>query len=95
MSAHTPGPWHVAGGVIRDGHDHDVAQIYGMRHWEPGFGPLSVDEQNANANLIAAAPDLLEACRETLRVLEDPRSTTAMPHTARMLKAAIAKAEGK
>lgn len=42
-----------------------------------------------------AAPDLLAACRDVLRVLEDPRCTFSMPHTLALVRAAVAKAEGR
>lgn len=52
---HTPGPWHTAGdqGVqIRSQRD-QIAKVWTMRG----------NEWKANARLIAAAPDLLEALR--------------------------------
>ena len=56
MSAkHTPGPWHTAGdqGVqIRSQRD-QIAKVWTMRG----------NEWKANARLIAAAPELLEALR--------------------------------
>lgn len=46
---HTPGPWHVANGVqIRSARD-QIAKVWSMRN----------GEGNANARLIAAAPELL------------------------------------
>ena len=64
---HTPGPWHVAhngicAGMDKDGNDIFLATI-GVA---PGtVGPHSIaknrDTAKANATLIAAAPDLLEA----------------------------------
>lgn len=58
VGAHTPGPWHLDGAVIRgtraDGKERPIAEIYrrvgGVDH-----------EAIANANLILAAPDLLRA----------------------------------
>ena len=51
MSKHTPGPWlFVAGNQIRSA-AHQIARIWMMRNGE-GL---------ANARLIAAAPELLEA----------------------------------
>ncbi len=57
---HTPGPWHVVTGAVYTGidDDHDVPIAYIDR--EPDNG-TRVDERDANANLIAAAPTLLEA----------------------------------
>lgn len=57
---HTPGPWHVANGVqIRSQRD-QIAKVWMMRD----------GEGNANAALIAAAPDMLNALRSLLRHAE-------------------------
>lgn len=48
---HTPGPWHVANDVQIRSEKHQIAKVWMMRN----------GEGNANARLIAAAPDLLEA----------------------------------
>lgn len=68
MAEHTPGPWR---GFVSEG-------VHGRKVWIepavtehthiaevlPGVGCLSgYATAEANANLIAAAPDLLEACR--------------------------------
>jgi hypothetical protein len=101
MSKHTPGPWSVADRLVPNGRrwvqrNHTrtlVALVY------------STPEREANARLIAAAPDLLEACNEALEFAEDqedvldgsygqPEPNRAM-QVATMLRAAIAKAEGK
>jgi len=69
MSAkHTPGPWANAGplghGIVINSSDRPIAVVY---------GPNSDHKYIANANLIAAAPDLLAAL-EGLRLecLADP-----------------------
>jgi hypothetical protein len=50
---HTPGPWHVANGVqIRSATD-QIAKVWMMRN----------GEGQANARLIAAAPELAELVR--------------------------------
>ena len=69
---HTPGPWTVENGkrargymtaVMRDGFA--IADVPCLRG-----DPYDDDEADANAHLIAAAPDLLAALQETLRALE-------------------------
>ena len=59
---HTPGPWTVFKGVYRNDHPETSADVRGP-HGEHvancGCAPVAID----NARLIAAAPDLLEACR--------------------------------
>ena len=51
------------------------------------------DEVDANVRLIAAAPDLLEALRNLLKVHEGEGGTTH--HAGDIARAAIDKAEGK
>lgn len=104
MSAHTPGPW---GGVTDefglckraiaypegDDRDHDLCVV---QCGDP-------DELEANARLIAAAPDLLAACEEALEFAEDQEDVVDGDYgeqkpnramqLASMLRAAIAKAE--
>jgi hypothetical protein len=51
-------------------------------------------EREANARLVAAAPDLLEAAKQALQVFVDQGWDDDLS-AAKSLKAAIAKAEGK
>ena len=91
MSAHTPGPWCTNGGAVETDRPRRssqlVAHVYGE---ESGLE----SEQLANARLIAAAPDLLEALEGLLRLeacdSDEPIGREAWA-TAR---AAIAKATG-
>lgn len=86
MSKHTPGPWypdHFEGISIF----HDVKD---RRFPVCRIEPISEGEGEANAHLIAAAPDLLEACKRVLSEL-DYVSIGAEED----LRAAIAKAEGE
>lgn len=82
---HTPGPWiHEGHGDItgtENGRKYDVACVY-LR--------IPAGRQDANARLIAAAPDLLEALRMMLTeaVFDGTTGTDAA-------RAAIAKATGK
>lgn len=60
MNAHTPGPW-----LIEDSNGFTIA----ARHTKgrvniPVAYPAYTSEREANARLIAAAPDLLEACKD-------------------------------
>jgi len=62
---HTPGPWHakpetvyVPAQVWADGRE--LAEVYGETH----------EAREANARLMAAAPVMLEALRDALRVLK-------------------------
>ena len=56
---HTPPPWVVANGVQIRSERHQIAKVWMMRN----------GEGNANARLIAAAPELLEALEEALNQL--------------------------
>ena len=96
MGAHSIGPWSVVkkynGTVVIAAHGGLVASM------EAG----SQSMRDANASLIAVAPDLLEACkaaRDTLdRLMGDTDlddDTSLEMRTFKMLNVAIAKAEGK
>ncbi len=99
---HTPGPWKplnmfmgltpsVGAMGKQGGFDicpEVVSGIYG-----------SVEESQANARLIAAAPDLLEACQLILANMEDTEDTGTDRECGeyediKKLRAAIAKATG-
>ena len=118
MSAqHTPGPWRVAEptGFIYAanpyiGHDMLVAQVRGWGHLTgTGGGGCAFDEdkaiaiQEANARLIAAAPDLLAALKEAENALADyiptiEKTGASLNYGHKVLarcRAAIAKAEGR
>ena len=90
---HTPGPWAVERfpfsiGVYTEMPENQCLAI--LQNEER----LVTPELEANARLIAAAPDLLEACKSAIRMWdEDPR----MPNggIADSLRAAITKAEGQ
>jgi hypothetical protein len=88
---HTPGPWiHLGQGDIvsqsaptcsADGYT-DVAAVY----------VTSDDTSSANADLIAAAPDLLEALKKIAGMNE--YDTSSMGYVVALAKAAILKATG-
>lgn len=91
---HTPGPW-----LLIDATDDEIAittdarmadDIVPIVEVQIGWDEPLESEQRANARLIAAAPDLLEACQGLLDAL--PSATT---HPAiKAARAAIAKATG-
>lgn len=94
MSKHTPGPWE-AGDV--DGDDIYIwsegqKQFVGLASYEDG----TQREVQANAHLIAAAPELLEACElaEQFWYADHPNDTVEAQQARRQLRAAIAKATG-
>jgi hypothetical protein len=87
---HTPGPWHTGEGKAATIVYTDIgfaicdAKVFHGRH---GQG-----ESNANARLLAAAPDLLEACETALENLSPLYCGDHLVITR--LRAAIAKATG-
>ena len=102
MSKHTPGPWFITGNMtlyvearIEGGLIQEVASV-GPTQADDGYGC----QQRANANLIAAAPDLLEAleaiCLMQARNYGDATQTHLdFPELAAKARAAIAKAKGE
>ena len=88
MTPHTPAPWHF-GVASREiwGDGKNIAKIGpGMLY---GFHAPTVTEQDANARLIAASPDLLAALQALIAISDDDRAET------QNARAAIAKAGGQ
>jgi hypothetical protein len=91
---HTPGPWHVGGGDIRDAKSYAVALI------DPRD---KLGERDANARLIAAAPEMYEALQawmdhRSARMSSDDYSTIPagrMDEIIRAAESALAKATGE
>ncbi len=97
MNKHTPGPWAAEFGSYGS---------FAIEAERAGIGggllvlasrnqhPLLADQMHANARLIAAAPDLLEALRTADRTFAENGLLAC--HAARQeIRAAIAKAEGQ
>jgi hypothetical protein len=90
---HTPGPWKVDGitGLL-------VAVVQGQAEILASHGdPLLYGTCDADARLIAAAPDLLAACQEIIDGMVDGKNSTnknVTMYAIQMVKSAIAKATG-
>jgi hypothetical protein len=87
---HTPGPWiaTVQPGQVVGVHTYTHQVMYG----DDCIASLLTE---ADAHLISAAPDLLDACKLALAESEtDPHNQDRINHARYMLRAAIAKAEG-
>jgi len=103
MSTYTPGPWHKSntkcgGYIFSDSLSVNIAEVFNLS----GFGTRGEDD--ANARLIAAAPELLEALENMLEAFSPDiyRMTAAQFGKAgeaeiasQNARTAIAKAKGE
>lgn len=99
---HTPGPWEAHGPYVRlaDGSNVTIAIPFAKTLEEP---LISIEEQFANAQLIAASPDLLQTLIDLLSVAPSKAPAAGLivgieeKHAAaiRNAKAAIQKATGQ
>ena len=92
MTSHTPGPWFIDTAIAADLEDHVCisAKLHGMLAqvvWRME-GAERTPTCEANARLIAAAPDLLQALHD---IAEEPTDAGAV----KCARAAIAKATGE
>jgi hypothetical protein len=85
MNKHTPGPWTLDDELEIYGDGKEIARsVLGIGTWEENF---------ANANLMAAAPELLEVAK--MVVNHYSASLDYQPPYVNAAKAAIVKTEGK
>ncbi len=99
MTKHTPGPWRAE---IDNRMDMRVESHRTVAHLPipyPARDHSRDDEMKANARLIAAAPDMLDALKDALMVLQSAAAADPTWTQAAMARddvsAAIAKAEGR
>jgi len=105
--AHTPGPWLFSweGEGWEDGGlsivAHQLGEVCYIDHRLNGFyqdherTPRTHEDQQANANLIAAAPELLAALKMAVDLMENYDVDAAVGKQFRLLTDAIDKAEGR
>ena len=68
MSMHTPGPWIVAEDQVQDEDGNDIADVTLYNEWNTTEGIVTKEMPwEANARLIAAAPEMFEFIRKVLR----------------------------
>jgi len=85
---HSPAPWRIVyNDIIYDANDDTVVEYYRLAKYP------------ADAALIAAAPELLEACKNALSYMEvynqvSPTLSEYEKNIANSLRSLIAKAEG-
>lgn len=74
MNKHAPGPWYAQAykGDMRDATGKPVCIVHVNGHTTPEIGA-------ANARLIAAAPELLEALREVVRIWDENNGPDPFP----------------
>jgi hypothetical protein len=88
MSKHTPGPWDIAKGKTYCAIRTDERVIADMRL-------VGLHHNEANARLIAAAPELLDALQAALEALRGSAGFDEINNAKKQVKAAIAKATGE
>lgn len=105
---HTPGPWHYGESTSL----HGTQLVYGpdgVLIADAGrIHRRSIEEEKANAALIAAAPKMLEALKETLATIKEYQAYSAemrkigkgftpegIDHTVCFAESVITQAEGK
>lgn len=95
---HTPGPWTVNPHFNHGAEVRSLASVawcsVASTHGASGSQVIDVAEARANARLIAAAPDLLEALEAAHGYLV-MMGTDHADHIRGVCRAAIAKAKGK
>ena len=102
---HTKGPWFVvlvpwddsACQVVsksEDPHQGELICVTDENRWGE-YSPEDIERWEANARLIAAAPELLEACKEALEFTQDEYYVKRITSLTRKLQITIDKAEGK
>lgn len=89
-TAHTPKPWYVTLNPFRVGH-RGILGIFQLIA-DCKIGNIGTSEAQANARLIAAAPELLEALKVTLDIIARDPLTSSEEEVA-LIHKAIAKAE--
>jgi hypothetical protein len=90
---HTPGPWKVINGTVYLGEAHDRVQDERLCIAKMAREPkhhIPPTERDANARLIAAAPELLAACESILLAWDGGD----LAYAARQCAAAVNKAKG-
>jgi hypothetical protein len=101
MSEHTPGPW-TAAPCSRAGYwiavDKHPFSVVATLDEEGRYGAIEGDNAEANARLIAAAPDLLAVVEEAIRLYGKPGGPWNVPSDPggwiARAQAAVAKARG-
>jgi hypothetical protein len=94
---HTPGPWKILSGNYGGVTSINASIRERICTLKETINPKDGNSTNykANAHLIAAAPEMLEACRQAEITLISWGETSEYSPIRQLLKNAIDKAEGK
>jgi len=96
MNKHTQGPWQVNKKVSTSVEQVIAGQgINLIAQCDDVDGVRSREEDQANALLIAAAPELLEACRVVKELLEYRQDAFEFAGSINLLHAVLKKAKGE
>ena len=106
MSEHTPGPWEATERGLILGSEEvwtNGAQRNALGIASASYskcvatidGDVTLPAPKANANLIIAAPDLLEACEKAQADIQRRESATISTKTWQAIREAIQKAKGE
>jgi hypothetical protein len=85
MTKHTPGPWSAIGADVKT-----AGPASRIICWAGIQSDVALDEVRANARLIAAAPDMLNALLDVLEYWDDP--DMSMSELKERVRDAVAKA---
>ena len=99
-AAHTPGPWELFGESENEGESHiiqssDRVVACTTSRLSDDDDYFISEEDLANANLIAAAPKLLDACHIALGLLKDGNVVMDRDSEVQEIRIAIDKAAGR
>ena len=99
--AHTPGPWHrnikparKYPTVWAGRNTHIAAVVAGAPHGSGNGETMSDEEMEANIDLIAAAPEMLEALERLLAAADMTTFSDQFPQECENARAALSKATG-
>lgn len=97
-AAHTPAPWQIEWNAAQSGEGHYITDSNDMGEHARIAAVLFHDdadgETRANARLLAAAPELLEACKRMIEWDDREHDHPQRQAAYRNARDAIAKAEG-
>jgi len=90
-ASRAPGPWHATAEYIRDKNGGMIGEATNL--WANVKTPIG--DRIANAQLMAAAPELLAALRVAEATIDAPPNSRATQNARDVIDAAFAKAEGR